>query len=127
MVELYSSHPSNLSLEFRRKLASLSFRDRGLLYDYIINPDGDLWEKRDRIFWLERKGQVIAWAVRSDEYPYETPSFMVYVRQKERRKGWATYLYKTATRYCKRKYDVYGSHRLAAANFYEKLGRWDYN
>lgn len=123
MVTLYSDHPSHIPSKTRTQLRKLTFgKHRGLMYDYFDDYDGP----NEKVYWIVKKGKIIAWAVRSLSCPY--PSFMVYVSKQHRRQGWATVLYNEAFKSgnaCK--YAVYGSHSNAAEAFYEYLGRGDWN
>jgi GNAT superfamily N-acetyltransferase len=126
MVELYSDHPARLSDGLRMKLARLSFGNIGYMREYILDKHRDIWKFNDKVYWLERDGVPFAWCVRAQDFPYCDPSFMVYIRKNERRKKWGTFLYREATKYSKREYEVYGTHSQAAKNFYTKLGRKNY-
>lgn len=127
MVELHSDHPARLSVLLRRRLGQLSFRSKGYLQEYITNKYGDLWTLNDRVFWLTSGQTVLGWAVRAQEFPYDSRSFMVYITAKYRRKGWGTVLYNYAMHRPSVDYEVYGSHSEEAGSFYEKLRGWDYN
>jgi GNAT superfamily N-acetyltransferase len=128
MVVLYSEHPARVHSVTRKQLAALCFsRERGYMREYITDRYRDIWELNDKVFWLEKGGTPFAWCIRSQTFPYESPCYMVYVKKAYRRKGWGSYLYRTATKYSRVRYDVYGSHDDVAAEYYEKLGREDYN
>jgi GNAT superfamily N-acetyltransferase len=128
MVELHSDHPARLGLALRKKLARLSLGGGGYMREYALNLFNDLWCLGDRVYWLIKGNEVIAWAVRTQMFPYEYPCFMVFVASQYRRQGWGTVLYNYAlNRKSKQHYEVYGSHSKAAAEFYTQLGETDYN